>query len=324
MELTSEEIEKQLDRLLSSRELRRAGRSRSFLRYIVERTAAGEGEHLKEYVIGIDVFKRDPGFDPRTDAIVRVEASRLRSKLKSYYENEGRNDSVIIRIPIGGYRPEFALRENVEAFPTGQGASARGVERAPLNHGLFVRSRISVAGAALLLLVSLFALSIKDRLWPNGAEQNEAVLSPKIVVLPFDASSNAHDIETVADLLTEKVTFELVRIGDLRVVPSMSAFRYRDEDLSIQELRRNWQVDVILRARVVESSGPIVIEALLVDTASHEKIWVDDSFEGDDLDEVARRIADSANTEVLSVLMIDEPISLDSLGQCTDCAAVLP
>lgn len=258
---------------------------------------------MKEYVIGIDVFKRDAGFDPRTDAIVRVEAGRLRSKLKSYYENEGRNDSVVIRIPVGGYRPEIALRENAEASPTGEVASAGGVEVAPLNLRSFVsRSRIAVAGTAVLLLVSLFTLSINDRLWPNDAEQSEALLSPKIVVLPFAASSGAHDVGTIADRLTEKVTFELVRIRDLRVVPSKSAFRYRNEELSVQELRRDWQVDVILQARLVESNGPIVIEALLVDTASHEKIWVDDSFEGSDLDEFARHIADSANDEVLSVL----------------------
>jgi hypothetical protein len=32
-------------------------------------------------VLGLEVFDKDASFDPRIDPIVRVEASRLRSKL---------------------------------------------------------------------------------------------------------------------------------------------------------------------------------------------------------------------------------------------------
>ena len=59
-----------------------SGRLRKFLRFVVEETLAGRAGALKEYTIGIDVFERDESFDPQTSSIVRVEASRLRGKLK--------------------------------------------------------------------------------------------------------------------------------------------------------------------------------------------------------------------------------------------------
>jgi hypothetical protein len=49
------------------------------LRYLVEKTLCDQREQLKEYVLGTEVFGRPSSFDPRTDSIVRVEASRLRS-----------------------------------------------------------------------------------------------------------------------------------------------------------------------------------------------------------------------------------------------------
>src|SRR5258706_645890 len=76
-----------------------------FLRFAVESALAGRGAELKEYPLGIEIFDRRETFDPRIDPIVRVEARRLRSKLKAYYEGEGSGDSIIIELPTGGYVP---------------------------------------------------------------------------------------------------------------------------------------------------------------------------------------------------------------------------
>ena len=76
-----------------------------FLKFVVEQTLAGEGERLKEYVIGVEVFDRDADYDPRLDAIVRVEAARLRTKLAEYYAGDGRSDAVVLSLPKGGYAP---------------------------------------------------------------------------------------------------------------------------------------------------------------------------------------------------------------------------
>ena len=97
-------IRAQLDRLLASRGFAGAGRLSRFLRYVVERTLAGEGDEVKEYVVGVEVFDRREPYDPRVDSIVRVEAGRLRSKLDEYYIGEGADDEIRISLPRGGYQ----------------------------------------------------------------------------------------------------------------------------------------------------------------------------------------------------------------------------
>src|SRR5579859_887927 len=79
----------ELQRIVSSPAFADAGRLVRFLTFVVEETLAGRGDHLKESVIGVEVFGRDPGYDTKTDPIVRVQARRLRSKLETCYETGG-------------------------------------------------------------------------------------------------------------------------------------------------------------------------------------------------------------------------------------------
>lgn len=88
-----------------------------FLRFAVEETLQGNGARLKEIVIGAEVFDRGAAYDPRLDPIVRVEARRLRSKLRAYYEGEGSEDSLIIEFPKGTYQPIFKTRAQTPAAP---------------------------------------------------------------------------------------------------------------------------------------------------------------------------------------------------------------
>jgi serine/threonine-protein kinase len=99
-----------LAKLTSSALFADSQRMARFLRFAVEETLLGNGARLKEIVIGAEVFDRGPAYDPRLDPIVRVEARRLRSKLRAYYETEGRNDDLIIEFPKGTYQPLFKFR----------------------------------------------------------------------------------------------------------------------------------------------------------------------------------------------------------------------
>jgi len=77
------------------------------LSYLCEKTFAGETDQIKEYSIALDVFERRDSFDQDTDSIVRVEANRLRKRLREYYAHDGASDLIRITIPVGQYVPSF-------------------------------------------------------------------------------------------------------------------------------------------------------------------------------------------------------------------------
>lgn len=106
---------RQLDRILGSKAFRQVDRLHRFLSFIVTETIDGRGDHLKEFLIGIEVFSKEASFDPRMDPIVRVQARRLRARLTRYYREEGQSDEIVIELPKGGYTPTFQKAETSES-----------------------------------------------------------------------------------------------------------------------------------------------------------------------------------------------------------------
>ena len=106
-----DEIQAQLKKILASKGFAHSERLSRFLQFTVDQAVNGEAGKLKEYLIGVEAFDRDGSYDPRTDPIVRVEAGRLRARLREYYATEGCDDPILIDFQKGGYVPVFKRRQ---------------------------------------------------------------------------------------------------------------------------------------------------------------------------------------------------------------------
>jgi hypothetical protein len=91
------------------------------------------GEEFSEYAIATGALGRRPDFDPKADATVRVEISRLRQRLKEFYETEGATTRVRVRIPMGSHylevfhaeAPTAATEKGYFGFQSVRGISPR-------------------------------------------------------------------------------------------------------------------------------------------------------------------------------------------------------
>jgi len=89
-EVDQKAVREQLVRILNSGPFRQSGRRQRFLEYLVNETLAGRGERLKGYNIALGVFDRPETFDSAVDPIVRMEAARLRDRLREITKRPGR------------------------------------------------------------------------------------------------------------------------------------------------------------------------------------------------------------------------------------------
>lgn len=102
--LSPELVASELERLCVSPLFQQSDRLKRFLRYTVEMSQRGENDRLKESVVGTEVFDRSIGYNPKEDAIVRVEAHRLRQKLDQYYATpDGQASKLRFILPKGTY-----------------------------------------------------------------------------------------------------------------------------------------------------------------------------------------------------------------------------
>ena len=87
------------------------------LDYICRKYFDGRTDQIKEYTIAVEHFGRSEHFQSKLDPIVRVDANRLRQRLRRYYRNEGKAHAVYISIPAGQYAPVFHHRSVGEPTP---------------------------------------------------------------------------------------------------------------------------------------------------------------------------------------------------------------
>src|SRR2546430_2596739 len=101
---------RELEAVLASGVFHRAPNLAKLLTYVCAKYFDGSAEQIKEYNIAVDALGRPADFDQKRDSIVRVEAHRLRKRLREYYDAEGADHALRIDIPPGQYPPRFLPR----------------------------------------------------------------------------------------------------------------------------------------------------------------------------------------------------------------------
>jgi len=182
-----EQARAQLRRILASPLFSTARRLSQFLEFVVSRSIEGQAAEIKESLIGVEVYGREPTYDPKADSIVRAEASRLRAKLREYYETEGRNDPIRIELPKGSYTPAFVTNAAVETGPS----KPVGAVAPPAG----ARGRW-MAIAALVLILAAAAVWWQTR----GSRRAHS-----IAVMPLVNLTSDHTADPLGETLTEEL-----------------------------------------------------------------------------------------------------------------------
>lgn len=273
----------EVDRILASKGFATAGRLSRLLRYIVDKTLAGDANQLKEYAVGVEVFDRDASYDPRLDSIVRVEAGRLRTRLDEYYNGEGAASPIRISLPRGGYVAHFDRRVEPEPVPASAPVPARPAAWAtwPLTAGLIC------AVAAMVV-------------WVGGWNRTPAKPRPAIAVLAFTAQSFAGEDAAIANRLTESVTTELARLNTVDVASYTGAMQFAGTHTPLREIASTLNVNYVLEASVEREPSGVLVVTRLVDAGTDRKIWVADYRGGpDEVRGISQRMAFDVSGELL-------------------------
>ena len=99
-----------LEQVLSSRTFERAPTLKKLLLYLWQHRE----EEISEYAIATEALRRRQDFEPRFDATVRVLVSRLRKRLKEFYDEEGAHLPARIVIPVGTHQIKVLETEQIK------------------------------------------------------------------------------------------------------------------------------------------------------------------------------------------------------------------
>jgi len=163
-------------RIRESEALRRSGRLKELLAYLVKHSASYPDTPVSEHDIGTDVYRRRPDYDTSHDTIVRVQVAQLRKKLERYYETEGAHDELILTIPRGRYQAHWHSRTITPEIAEPSSPTAVAPARARQRWLPFAIA----LGLSLVLAIGLVMTAIPKReAWQNNAAKN----SPSVAKL---------------------------------------------------------------------------------------------------------------------------------------------
>ena len=271
-------IREQLVRILNSGPFHQSQRRQRFLEYLVNETLAGRGERLKAYNVALAVFERPETFDPTVDPLVRIEAARLREKLREYYGTDGQGDPIHIDLPKGTYTPQIEFRQPAtlgtrldrpdattpdRPLDPSQGSVAFEPRARKTPFGVLAASIIAV----LLMLLAGFGAW---RWWVPSSPLSEKA---SIAVLPFENIGNDPKWDRFADGITEDIVTDLAHSKDLFVVARNSTEVYRGKPADVRNVGRDLGVRYVLEGSIQPSGDQIRVTAQLIDTRTGGHIW---------------------------------------------------
>ncbi len=212
-------------------------RQQRFLDYLVTNTLAGDADRLKGYTIAVEVFDRKEDFDPSLDAIVRVEATRLRNKLREYYDTLGKSDNVRIDFPKGSYVLEISIQKTSLQNPSAieRHANSAQAHNAPR--------------------------MILDK--------------PSLAILPFVNIGVDNAKEYFADGVVDSLIAMFSRLSGLFVISRQSSFSYKSSTKTSKEIAVELGVRYLLEGSVQHAGNHVRVTAQLVDAHNGGQVWSD-------------------------------------------------
>lgn len=121
----SDELSQCLSRIMDYEPIRKSGKLRMLLDFLVRHLHAGNGARMDQFTIAFDCFGLQSEFDPGQSSLVRVHLSKLRKLLHQYAAGPGVSDPLRTRLPAGSYALEVcASDEPLAASPARRPAIA--------------------------------------------------------------------------------------------------------------------------------------------------------------------------------------------------------
>jgi len=296
------QVREELRNVLSSEAFKGGKRAQDFLQLVVEHALAGRHDHLRERMLGVEMFGRPVDYDTANDAVVRVKASEVRRRLAQYYGSLQTPAPVRIELPAGSHVSHFFFNEaSTDAAVTPVAAEPAELKEAPATSARFSRFRMSrrflvLTGFALVAAAVTIAVLIWKSPSPRGPIR-------AIAVLPLANYSGDSKQDYFADGMTENLITELGRISSLRVISRTSAMTYKGTRKTIPTIAHELGVDAIVEGSVERAGDRVRINAQLIDARSDPHLWAE-SYDREMTDalrlqsEVARAISDQIDAEL--------------------------
>ena len=223
------------------------------------------------YGNGVNIAARIEGLsEPGGICISRAAYDHVKNKVAAEYEYLGERQVKNIAEPVRVYR--------VLLKPKTAGDVSGGNLSTPVR----LRQISIIASVALLVLAGLAIGIVYFRsgatpgsMAPNQEKSVALSEKPSIAVLPFKNLSGDPEQAYFSDGITNDIITDLSKFRELFVIAGNTVFAYKDQPVSVKDIRRDLGVQYVLEGSVQKIGVRLRINSQLIDAGKGHHLWAE-------------------------------------------------
>ena len=129
-------------------------------------------------------------------------------------------------------------------------------------------SRFWLLATAATVLVGLAIVVLYTGSTSSNGDQIDSV-----AVLPFFNAAGDQELDYISEGLSENLIDRLSELPQLKVIARNSSFKYRDENLDLQDVARKLGVRAIITGRLTRRGDDLSFRIELVDARDNKQLW---------------------------------------------------
>ncbi|MEM1412000.1 MAG: winged helix-turn-helix domain-containing protein, partial [Pseudomonadota bacterium] len=130
-----------------------------------------------------------------------------------------------------------------------------------------------LGGALALLVLLVLALSFLRPGEDGQGRPADGSSPPRVAVLPFEDFSPQGDQLGLANGLTDQLLHDLAQLPGLEVIARTSTYALQGQALTVEEIARRLDADVVLEGSIQRSDATVRVTAQLIDANSQAHLW---------------------------------------------------
>jgi TolB-like protein/DNA-binding winged helix-turn-helix (wHTH) protein len=170
---------------------------------------------------------------------------------------------------------------------------------------LFARIKSHKRGFAVGLIILLLA-SIGLGFWYFNNRLSNASQIESIAVLPFENGSGDANLDYLSDGVSESLIDRPSQLSHLKVIARSSSFKYRGENIDLQDAANKLGVRAIITGRVVRRGDNLSIRVEMIDVRDNKQLWGE---------QYNRRAADALTIQQEIALTVSNKLRLKLSGE---------
>jgi TolB-like protein/DNA-binding winged helix-turn-helix (wHTH) protein len=174
-----------------------------------------------------------------------------------------------------------------------------------------VESDLSRSGSRFWLyaLASTVLIAFGLVIFYTGSTAPDTGQISSVAVLPFFNAGGDPELDYLSEGLSENLIDRLSELPQLKVIARNSSFKYRGEELDLQDVARQLGVQAIITGKVIRRGDELSVRVELVDTSDNKQLWGE---------QFNRKLSDALTIEAEVATTVSEKLRLRLSGSQED------